>query len=185
MNTQAIVPGSLSQVAQQSGKSLAESFIMAEVMCLVDVSGSMDSRDSRGGNSRFATACDELAKLQAGRPGKIAVAAFSSSTQFAPGGVPVFQGGGTNMADALKFAKTADVGGMRFVIISDGEPNSREETLAAARLIQGKIDVVYVGPDGGEGRRFLEQLAKAGRGQFVTADRAIELAERVETLLLR
>ena len=88
------------------------------------------------------------------------------------------------MADALKFAKTADVGGMRFVIISDGEPNSREETLAAARLIQGKIDVVYVGAEGGEGRRFLEQLAKAGRGQFVTADRAIELAERVETLLL-
>jgi len=37
--------------------------------------------------------------------------------------------------------------------------------------------------DGRRGR-FLEQLAKAGRGQFVTADRAIELAERVETLLL-
>jgi hypothetical protein len=44
---------------------------------------------------------------------------------------------------------------------------------------------VYVGPeDEREGREFLARLAAANGGQAVTADRAQQLAAKIETLLL-
>ena len=187
MNTQtAIVPGSLSQVAQRNSQSLAETFCNCDVIIIVDVSGSMHAQDSRGGQSRYDVACDELARLQSTMPGKIGVIAFSDMTQFCPGGLPTYMGGGTNLTGALKFAKIADVTGMRFIVISDGEPDDRQGALAAARTYQCKIDVIYVGPEGdmASGRKFLEQLAGVKNGQFVNAKCAMQLAEKINTLLL-
>lgn len=96
MNTE-IVPGSISALAQSSGKSIAELFTRAEVVAIVDTSGSMSNQDSRGGKSRYEVACEELAYLQKNRPGKVAVISFSDSAQFCPGGVPFYEGGGTNL----------------------------------------------------------------------------------------
>lgn len=180
----AIVPGSLSAIAQRDGISVAESFLTAEIVAVVDVSGSMDTADSRGHRKRYDVACEELAKLQQQYPGKVAVVAFSDTTQFAPGGVPPFLNGSTDLATALKFVRVAD-GTVRFVVISDGYPDDEEYALAIARTFTSPIDCVYVGPEyERSGADFLERLARASRGQYTVAARAQELCEKVQTLML-
>jgi hypothetical protein len=129
-------------------------------------------------------ACDELATLQTSLPGKIAVIAFSSDVQFCPSGVPTYFGGGTDMAKALQFAKVADVPGMQFILISDGQPDDPDRTLTIARTYKNKISVIYVGPeDLSLGRDFLDKLAKTTGGQFVTVECA-NLKAGIETIFL-
>lgn len=184
MNT-AIVPGSLSAMAKNNNKSIAETFISCDVIIIVDTSGSMASKDSRGNRSRYDVACEELAKLQGSMPGKIGVLSFADSTMFCPGGQPYNMGGQTDLAGALQFAKVADVPGMRFVVISDGYPDSVDEALSVARGYKNQIDTIYVGPESdNSGRDFLAQLAQAHRGQAVIASRANELAAVTQKLLL-
>ncbi len=179
-----IVKGSLADVATQNGQSLAQTFVGAEAVVIVDTSGSMSAADSRGGNTRYNVACDELAALQAGMPGKIAVLSFSQHTMFCPDGKPFNQGGGTDLAGALKFAQIADVPGIRFIVISDGEPDSPSAALAVAKTYKSRIDVIYVGPEAlPDGRDFLTRLAKASGGQAVTADRAQGLLGATQKLL--
>ena len=178
-----IVAGSIGAVAQQSGKSIAESFVNADVVIVVDTSGSMEACDSRGGKSRYDVACEELKSLQASLPGKLALLSFSDGVQFCPNGIPWQYGGGTDLAKALKFAKMADVTGMRFIVISDGEPSSESEALNVAKTYKNKIDTIYVGPENGDGQEFLRKLAKASGGQGVTSAQVKELASSVKHLL--
>jgi Mg-chelatase subunit ChlD len=186
MNNTSLVIGSLGALAKQSGASLAETFLAADVIVLCDTSGSMSSRDSRGGQSRYDVACQELASLQTSLPGKLAIISFSSGTMFCPDGKPFNLGGGTDMAGALDFARVADIEGMRFILISDGQPDEEGRTLAAAAKYKSRIDTIFVGPeDDMGGRSFLNRLAAASGGQAITADRAKELASSVERLLLR
>lgn len=181
--TTAIVPGSLSAIAQKTNLSLAETFLSVDAIVIVDTSGSMDSHDAAGGRRRYAVACDELQRLQATLPGKIGVISFSDTAIFCPGGLPTFLGSGTNLAGALKFVKAADDTGIRFIVISDGSPDDPDEALRQARKFKSKIDVIYVGPEGGPGSKFLAELAAAAGGQAVTADRVANLADNVQQLL--
>jgi Mg-chelatase subunit ChlD len=186
MTNTAIVVGSLADVASREKTSVAESFVNAECVVIVDLSGSMQAKDSRDRQQRYLVAFQELERLQHDLPGKIAVIGFADTAQFFPGGKPVMGlcGGSTNLAGALDFARMADAPGIRFVVISDGEPNDREAALKAARKFKGKIDVIFVGPsDRPHGRKFLEQLAAASGGKTVTADRVKELAKSVHLLL--
>ncbi len=178
-----IIPGSIGAVAQQNGKSIAESFINADVVIVVDTSGSMEACDSRGGKSRYDVACEELKSLQASLPGKLALLSFSDDVQFCPNGIPWQYGGGTDLAKALKFAKMADVTGMRFIVISDGEPSNESLALNVAETYKNKIDTIYVGPENGDGQEFLRKLAKASGGQGVTSAQVKELASSVKHLL--
>lgn len=183
MKTQ-IVKGSLTAVAKDTKRPLAQTFLSADCVVLVDTSGSMEECDSRGGQTRYDVACSELAQLQANLPGKIAVLSFSNHTMFCPDGIPFNQGGGTDLANALKFARVADVADMRFIVISDGEPQDERSALAEARKYKNKIDVIYVGPeDRPSGRDFLKHLAAASGGQVVTADRAQGLLVAATRLL--
>lgn len=184
--TQAIVHGSLSAIAKRDGVSLAESFVSADAVIIVDTSGSMYTNDSRGSKSRYDVALQELAQLQAHMPGKLAILAFSDDCIFVPGGQPPFLGGGTDLAGALRFAKVADVPGMRFIVISDGQPDDEQAALAEAAKYQNRIDTIFVGPenDWHGGRAFLERLAAASGGQHIAADRVKELAEKTKQLLL-
>lgn len=183
-NDRAIIPGSVSAIAAQSGKSIAETFLSVDAIILVDISGSMETHDARGGESRYTIACAELAKLQATLPGKLALIAFASHPVFTPSGIPPAPTGTTDLAGALRFAKVADTGDMRFIVISDGEPNSEQDALAVAAQYKGRIDTVYVGPEGGEGQAFLQRLAKRQAGQSVTAAHANTLCAVTEQLLL-
>ena len=180
----AIIPGSIGAIAQQTGKSIAETFISVDVIIIVDTSGSMGSADSRGGRSRYQVTMDELAALQASMPGKIAVINFSSDVSFEPSGSPIFKSGGTNLTGALRFIKVADVEGMRFILISDGGPDDPEGAIRIASTFKNKIDVIYVGPEEyPTGRDFLMRLAQATGGKTVTVDRAKELKAGVIALL--
>jgi Mg-chelatase subunit ChlD len=179
----AVVKGSLADVAQSSRQSLAQTFVNAEVVILVDTSGSMNTADSRGGRKRYDVAVEELTALQAQLPGKVAVLSFSGQVMFCPSGTPYFFGATTDMAEALRFARVADVPGIRVILISDGEPDSPTATLAEAKKFKAKIDTIFVGPETGTGRDFLARLAAASGGQTVTAERAIGLLGATQKLL--
>ncbi len=185
MNT-AIVPGSLSAIAKAKGQSLAETFTNADAVIIIDTSGSMSVNDSRNGKSRYDVAIEELSRLQADLPGKLAIVGFSSEVAFFPSGYPTFFGGGTDMAKALQFTKVADVPGIRFILISDGLPADVEKTLSVARTYKNKIDTIFVGPENDfeGGRKFLQMLANASGGQTMTADCVKELASVTTKLLL-
>lgn len=184
MNTQ-LVPGSLGVVAQQQNRSLAETFVNANLIVICDTSGSMDQRDGRNGKSRYETACEELAELQKCHPGKIAVIAFSEEVAFCPNGKPIYFGSNTDMKKALQFTKIADTSGMQFILISDGEPNNQEAALQVARTYRNKIQTIYVGPeDQPGGREFLQKLAEVTGGRATTSDRAKELKTDIEKLYL-
>ncbi len=187
MNTTAIVPGSLSAIAQQEHQSLAESFMAADAIIICDTSGSMSEHDSRGGKSRYEVALEELAQLQAKMPGKLAILSFSHTVVFCPGGVPQFLAATTDLAGALRFARVADIEGMQFIVISDGEPDDKRAALAEAAQFKCKISTIFVGPEDDQsgGRAFLVQLAAKSGGQAITADRVKELAAKTEQLLLK
>lgn len=171
-----LVPGSLQAISQQAGQSLAESFLSADAIVIVDTSGSMSGRP-------YEQACEELRKLQASLPGQVAVISFSDRPVFCPGGVPHYSGGGTNLARALAFIHVADGCEMRFVVISDGYPDDAQAALREAGKFTSRIDTVYIGPEGGPGADFLRKLAAASGGQY-SKNEIKELAKRVERLLL-
>jgi Mg-chelatase subunit ChlD len=180
-----IVVGSIADIAEKTGTSIAESFLSCDALVIVDVSGSMAMTDSRGKRSRYEVALEELAALQASMPGKVAVIAFSGSVQFVPGGAPPLIGEATDLAAALRFARLADGADMRFIVVSDGEPDDEAAAMAEAAMYEAHINTVFVGPERYPvGRAFLQRLAAASGGRSVTADRAQELAVTLETLLL-
>lgn len=182
MNTQ-IIPGSIGAIARKNGASLAETFLSADAVVLVDTSASMEAKDARGGRSRYDVACDELAQLQNTMPGKIAVVAFSHVAVFCPDGVPQYLKGTTNMAGALKFTQVADGLGLKIILISDGEPDSPKDTETVAAQYSSPISTIYVGPEGGPGSKFLQRLASLAGGQAVTAQFSATLADKTQRLL--
>ena len=178
-----IVKGSLTAISQQNGQALAELFLSAETIVLVDTSGSMEQYDGRiADGTRYKLACNELARLQMSLPGKVAVMAFSDRVTFCPGGVPEFFGRGTDLAGALAYAHTADDCGIDFIVISDGAPDSAADALAQASRFLSKISTIYIGPEGGQGQAFLAQLAAASGGQSVNVSAAL-LGSGVRRLL--
>ena len=177
-----VIAGSLSQQAQQKGQSLAESFISADAIILVDTSGSMAQSDGTE-NTRYERACNELAKIQNTMPGKICVISFSDEVMFCPAGVPWNYSAGTDLAKALKFAKVADVPDMRFIVISDGEPNDESEALKVAKTYKNHIDTIYIGRENSSGQAFLAKLAKASGGISARDFSAAQLSSTVKGLL--
>lgn len=183
-STASQVRGSLAQVAQQRGQSLAEVLLGAKYVAIVDVSASMDTPDSRGRRRRIDTAREELAKLQAEYPGQIAVVAFSGTARWIPGGVPPEPEANTDLAGALAFARQVDDPDTAFFAISDGQPDSPPDALREAAAFVGRVSAVYVGPeDDRQARRFMADLAAAGRGTTATAARVAGLADAVRPLL--
>lgn len=180
-----IVKGSITQVAKATGKSIPEIFQTVELIAFVDTSGSMDAPDSRGGKTRYQVACEDLRTVQEQHPGKVAVFSFSSYTKFCPSGVPVNQREGTLIATALNAGKPADIpGGMKFVLISDGEPLDEQEALAVAKTYNNPISTIYVGPETDHGGRdFLARLAKASGGASIQAYRVINMLPVVQRML--
>lgn len=186
MTKSLVVTGSLSAIAERNHIEIAETFVSVNCAIIVDISGSMSACDSRNGLSRWQVAGQELQSLQNSMPGRIAVIAFSDRSEFVPSGIlPELGrlGQQTNLARALQFAKTLDVPGVRFVVISDGQPDSASRCIEIARTYKNRIDTIYVGPEGGHGSAFLEQLAQASGGQSATADRVKELAYTAAKML--
>jgi Mg-chelatase subunit ChlD len=184
MNT-AIVKGSLADVMNKENLTLAESFLSCDAILIVDTSASMTRRDAANERTRHDAALDELKRLQLEMPGKLAVVSFSSDVMFCPTGSPFRFNESTDMARALNFVKPADNTGVKFVLISDGEPDSENETLKIAKKFKSTISCVHIGPETDRrGRAFLDRLAEATGGQHIPAQEIGLLAESVERLLL-
>lgn len=183
-----IVAGSLAAIASQQNSSIAESFLSADAIILVDVSSSMETVDELPSwelhrQTRYERACAELTKLQKTLPGKIAVVAFAGEPIFCPGGQPAFLHGGTQLDRALRFVRVADDCDMRFILVSDGEPFEPFACLKEARKFKSRIDTVYIGPIGGEGEAFLKELAAASGGTSDTKVGASDLSNSIQRLL--
>lgn len=179
-----VVKGSLAHQAKQNNQSVAESFVSADVVVLVDTSASMSECDSRDGLSRYDAACQELIKLQNTLAGRIAVISFSSSQVFCPNGIPQNLYAGTMLAEALQFAKMADIAPMRFIVISDGYPDNPVTALAIASQFVSRIDTIHVGAENDKaGIYFLQKLAMLQHGQSTRAGQANDLAKVAERLL--
>jgi len=179
----AIIPGSLSHIAKRKNQSLAESFLSADVIVLLDDSGSMSTNDAPNGMSRREAAKRELVRLQKQHPGKIALICFADEVVFCPHGDTVPCGGGTDMAKALGFVKVADDCGIKIILISDGAPNDEQETLQVAATFTSRIDCIFVGREGGSGQEFLDRLMKLTGGKRYKADAPGMLGVGVELLL--
>jgi hypothetical protein len=165
-----LVRGSLSDIANKSGKPIAETFLSVDALILVDTSGSMDQDDcpTYPGRKRYDVACEQLIRLQKELPGKVGVISWSSHAIFCPGGIPTFLQDGTDLAGALKFVRAADNTSIKLILISDGEPASEEDALKAAGQFKSKIDCIFVGPENSPGRDFLRRLAAATGGVSVS-----------------
>lgn len=183
----AIVTGSVGDVARKTGRTLAEAFLYIDAIVVVDTSASMAQQDvpkSELKCSRYDEAVNQLRRLQAQMPGKIAVISFSSTPVYCPDGNAIFLSGSTDLAAALRLAGTADNCGLRFVVISDGEPDNEVDALAVARNLKTRIDTIYVGPPNGLGIEFLRKLAAVHSGQAATGpDEILKLSDTVQRLL--
>jgi hypothetical protein len=180
-----VVPGSMLDEANKTGQPLANSWMNCKVAVMCDGSASMHEMDSRDGHSRFDILAEELVKLQAAHPGQVAVISFSSYAEWSPSGNPVLFGANTNMRAALEYVQRLDDLGILFFMISDGEPDSEDETLALARIFKSHINTIYVGPESDNGgKSFLNKLAKATHGSHQDDFRVNQLAAKVEKLLL-
>lgn len=183
MTNTSVVPGSLAAMAGQGNGSIAQTFINCDAIILIDTSGSMETIDSGFTTSRYDRACDELATLQKTLPGKIGVINFSTIAIFCPGGRPELLGAGTNLARALTFVHVADNCGISFIVISDGHPDSEREALEEAKKFKSPISCIHIGTEGGDGSRFLRDLAAASGGKFGAHAAAQDLAIGIQRLL--
>lgn len=183
--TDKLVQGSLSAVAKKNNRSLAVGFMDVKALVMVDVSGSMATGDAGGGKSRYDAACEQLEHLQAENPGEIGVACFSDQASFCPGGVPVMDGGGTDMVRALNMLRMADNTDIRLILISDGEPADEFGTLKIAAMFKSKIDCIFIGPEGSSGAEFLRNLSAQTGGVSITnqAGQLGKLSENITKLI--
>lgn len=179
-----VVKGSVQDVAEAKGIPVEQVFLDAELVILVDQSGSMDAHDAGRGTTRRDKANEELERLQAAYPGEIVVFEFASGIAYCPGGRPVNDvGGTTDLRGALAYLRPLVDGLFNFVVITDGEPDNPTEALHEARKFTGPINTIYVGPEDGEGKDFLRQLAQATGGKKFVAKTPGALGAGVLALL--
>lgn len=175
-------------LTQAAEKALAQrpekSSQPAVIVC--DVSGSMSERDAAGGQRRIDALRQVLRRLA--KQHRVRCVAFSSSVQDVSGTNLPEPAGSTNMAAALAHVAPAVTAATTvcLILISDGEPDSQAAALRAAARFPAKINTFFVGPEGGPGKDFLEELARRSGGQFNAASLAEpkQLEANVSRLLL-
>lgn len=169
MSKYEITKGSIADIMKNENVSLAESFMSCDCIVIFDVSGSMTAEDGADGKTRFDRGVEQLREIQATMPGNFAIVQFADRVDFMPGGVPVMgiSGGLTNLTKALQFVEPADsIPDMRFIIISDGEPDNEVTAMNAAKRFRNRIDTIFIGrEDETYGRTFLQNLAAASGGK--------------------
>ena len=185
MNNHALaVKGSLQESQKNKKVTFAEAFLTVDAICIVDISASMGTHDvaTEGGTTdRWSEANRQLAHLQARYPGKLAIVAFSDNAEFCPSGVLPGIQGGTNLYGALEFVQPADGSGIKFIVVSDGEPDREDTVLGLAQRMESSIDTIFIGTSV-RGRDFMERLSRATRGKSIV--KGVELLEQSVTLLL-
>lgn len=157
----------------------------SRTIILADASGSMAYRV--GGRRKIEILGDELAAVLVGAlPTETLLFAFATGTRLVvdPALLPE-PGGGTALHVALDHIATFRPA--RTLVISDGQPDSKDAALAAADRLSGRIDVLYIGPDDDhEAIAFMMALARRGGGSCVRHDLnrlGVALAPAIKRLL--
>lgn len=150
----------------------------SQQVVLADVSASMSG--SAGSGRRKIDVLREALEIL---PYGCRLVAFSTTaTEVARASLMPSPNGGTALHVALDMAATMRPA--RTLVVSDGEPDSEREALAAADRMPGVIDVIYCGdPSNMHARGFLMRLARVGCGRYdahdiVTAPHALGPAVR-------
>ena len=189
-NSAGNVEGSMADYQRRTGAGLAKSWLTVKAVVVVDISGSMDTRDAGDGHRRVDVARMELAKLQKRMQGQIAVVEFNYDARWRRDGMVGEPAGGTNLAGALEYVRDLVGPGLprvQVVVVSDGSPDVAESALAEAKTIAAagaKLSAVYCGPDNGdEGKRFLRRLAALGGGESGEALLVKALEQQITKLL--
>lgn len=185
--TNALIKGSQTQIAQMKGETLAETFMNVRMVCIVDVSSSMNANDSSNNRTRYQAAKDELEHLQNQFPGEIYLIAFNDVVQLCPNGIPSTPAMSTDVAGVLQYLinNSLDAIGCKVVLISDGEPNDEVKALHVASKLRCKLDCIYVGREGGRGMYFLQKLANQCGGEYFKSKAPGLLGDGVAQLLLK
>jgi Mg-chelatase subunit ChlD len=134
------------------------------VLLLLDCSGSMGGVMSTGQrriDALRAIVNDVLADVV------VPMASFGPSNGEIVLAVPE-PGGSTPLAEAIQFARTCEKD--HLVVISDGEPDSEVAALDQASQFGGKIDAIFVGPEGSRGADFMRRLAALTGGSGEVQD---------------
>lgn len=134
---------------------------------LADVSGSMDA--PAWGDRRKIDVLREAVSQVRGQ-GTYRLITFSSAATDNVTEIP--EPSGSTHLD-LGLAAAAQHKPRSTLVISDGQPDDEKAALAEAERVTGRIDVLYVGPDGDRAAMdFLRRLARAGCGEFRCNDLA-------------
>jgi hypothetical protein len=179
MTNSALVPFMPGSIIEKAGglvatpQNIALALVEATMICVVDVSGSMETADAgkEMNMPRHEAAQNALTRLQERHPGQIAIGAFSSgSIGLVPNGKLPAPNGCTPLHGAMQFFyPTAIQTGKKFVIISDGEPtDDGNKAVEMARYHKYPIYAIYVGnrDDMAGGKAFMRRLADASGGKF-------------------
>ena len=176
---QKVAQGSIYDVSNRQNVPVEAVMADAQAVVFLDRSGSMShyinedqydpfayNRPNPGGNTRFEDANKALEGIQRRYDGKIILIPFSTFPELQLNGVPRPPDGGTDVAAALEMGKQFDGLGMKFVLISDGEPNSDVAAIEVAKTYEDPIDTIFIGADKDiRGIDFLNRLSAATRGQ--------------------
>lgn len=163
-NRHDVAKGSIKDIAAAEGKEEAEVLAEADAVILIDISSSMLDRMSDG-SSKHEHAKKNVLQLQRDFVGKLAIVQFNNFPKLCLDGIIDGASGGTSLTPALEFIEPLDaMPDVRFIIVSDGQPQDGTRALAAANRFKSEIDVIWIGEDNDlQGREFMEKLAS---GEF-------------------
>jgi hypothetical protein len=187
------IEGSMADYQKKTGAGLAKAWLAVKAVVVVDISGSMGTRDGGDGHRRVDIAKMELAKLQKRMQGQVAVVEFNYDARYRRDGSLGEPDGGTNLRGALDYVAELVGPGLprlQVVVVSDGLPDSLEDTLLAGKRLADagtKLSTVYCGPDTGleasSGKAFLRRLAVMGAGSSDEALLVKALEQTITKLL--
>lgn len=168
-----------------------EPVVDARLLAILDLSGSMAMSDAGDGNQRRVDVLKEaLDGLVESFPNQIAAIGFNCDAFAFRPGAELNPTGSTNLYGALRLAATQALIIKNVVLVSDGQPTDGkpEETLdviANWKALGVKFSVVYCGPEGGSGEKFLSDLAAVGGGVYTRTEvKAHLLVDALQTALL-
>ena len=180
------IQGSQLDYAQKTGITLAESFLDLEMVILLDVSGSMETKDAPGGKTRSEAAQEALTTIQGNNPGKVGLVCFADYTSYCSDGRIADCGSGTMLEKGLRELRELDDLGIKLVVVCDGEPLDKQKALNEAKKFSSPLNAIFIGPEDDlyGGRAFLQRLVDLSGGQFIQSDAPGMLQDGVERLLL-
>lgn len=190
-----VVPGSIEDMAKRNNISLEEAAANAEVIVVVDCSGSMAEtmRIEESVKQRQEVARDTLIQLQAQYNGKILLVAFGHKmdpntgryiAEYMFNGLLPKASGMTPMDAGLELALPFD-GAMDVILVSDGIPDSEQRAEAVAQRFTHPLHTIFIGDKGEDGEMFMAKLAGLTAGSHSnSATEAFKFLTKKVTLLL-